>query len=368
MGDNKEGGDPNRIMVFLRIRTAKKDEIKESEGQSYLMQVQEDQKTVVLVSEGNKQFNFDHVYDGPSAHNHEIYLKVGRPVIENIFQGFWGTLLVYGQTGTGKSYTMCNFDKGNEGIIPGAMQDIFAKAAEDTERVYTVKFSFIQIYLDKLQDLFNPTRKEELKINRDNKGVGFPGVVERTCTSYDEFLEQYNDGNQYRVVTATKMNPESSRGHAALFIQVRSVPKDDPGGEERNGKLFMIDLAGYERFSKTGVQEGKMKEEAKAINGSLLALGNVVQSLAEKSDHVPWRNAKLTRMLEDAIGGKAKCSIILTAGPSSEHVDETIRTLDFGATARVAEVVRNRYRVAAGRRNEAVPAQSGLSAEEIDEL
>uniref|UniRef100_A0A7S1PN90 Kinesin motor domain-containing protein n=1 Tax=Neobodo designis TaxID=312471 RepID=A0A7S1PN90_NEODS len=367
MGDNKEGGDPNRIMVFLRIRTAKKDEIKESEGQSYLMQVQEDQKTVVLVSEGNKQFNFDHVYDGPSAHNHEIYLKVGRPVIENIFQGFWGTLLVYGQTGTGKSYTMCNFDKGNEGIIPGAMQDIFAKAAEDTERVYTVKFSFIQIYLDKLQDLFNPTRKEELKINRDNKGVGFPGVVERTCTSYDEFLEQYNDGNQYRVVCATDTSLESPRGHAALFIRVHSSLKDSTaGGKERDGQLVFVNLAAYDLVGRTA---GELRnEETRTINSSLLALGNVVQSLAEKSDHVPWRNAKLTRMLEDAIGGKAKCSIILTAGPSSEHVDETIRTLDFGATARVAEVVRNRYRVAAGRRNEAVPAQSGLSAEEIDEL
>jgi GTPase SAR1 family protein len=329
--DEKKGDGPNRIMVYLRIRSAKKDEINPAEGNNYLMDLQPDQKTVLL--EGGKTYNFDHVYNGGDAHNHDIYKKVGRPVIENIFKGFWGTLMVYGQTGTGKSYTMCNFDKGNEGIIPGAMKDIFERIDNEPDRVYTVSFSFIQIYLDKLQDLFNATAKEELKINRDNKGVTFPGITERHCRSYEEFLEQYHDGNQYRVITATKMNPESSRGHAALFIQVRSVPRDDPSGEVRSGKLFMIDLAGYERFSKTGVQEGLMKEEAKTINASLLSLGNVVASLAEKSEHIPWRNAKLTRMLEDAIGGKAKCSIILTAGPSTEHMHETVGTLYFGSRA-----------------------------------
>lgn len=328
--EKKTDDGPNRIMVYLRIRPAKKGEINPAEGSTYLMDVQPDQKTCAL--EGGKQYTFDWIFNGDNVKQEDIYSKVMINVIDNVFKGFWGTCMVYGQTGTGKSFTMCNFSPTNQGIIPRTMQYIFELIQRDQDRQYTVLFSFIQIYLDKLQDLFNP-EAPELKINRDKDGVSFPGVKEHVVNSQEHFEELYEDGHQHRVIRETKMNPESSRGHAALFIQIKSVPKDDPSGEVRNGKLFLIDLAGYERFSKTGVQEGLMKEEAKTINASLLSLGNVVQALSEKSEHVPWRNAKLTRMLEDAIGGKAKCSIILTAGPSSEHMHETLGTLYFGSRA-----------------------------------
>jgi GTPase SAR1 family protein len=330
MSDKKEE-EVNRIRVYLRIRPAKKNEINEAEGQSYLMNLQPDNKTVLL--EGGKNYNFDYVFDGPNVKQEDMFQMIAVPVVNNVFKGFWGSMMVYGQTGTGKSFTMCNFDKGAEGIIPRVMLYMFEQIAADPDRLYTISFSFIQIYLDKLQDLFNPTATTELKLTRDKDGVAFPGILERTCENYEHFKELYDSGNQHRVITATKMNPESSRGHAALFMQVKSVPRDDPSGENRNGKLYMIDLAGYERFSKTGCTEGIMKEEAKTINGSLLSLGNCVQSLSEKSEHIPWRNAKLTRMLEDAIGGKAKCSIILTAGPSNEHMHETVGTLYFGSRA-----------------------------------
>ncbi|ORC91000.1 kinesin [Trypanosoma theileri] len=329
MGDegNKDEG-PNRIMVFLRVRPAKKGEIDPENGTHFLLDIQPDNKTCLL--EG-KTYSYDYIFNG-EVDQGDIYYRVAQPVVTNVFKGYWGTVMVYGQTGTGKSFTMCNFSPSNAGIIPRTMKYIFETIQNDSERIYTVMFSFIQIYVDKLQDLFNP-EAPELKINRDKNGVSFPGVVEHTVKDEEDFRRLYDDGNQYRVITATKMNPESSRGHAALFIQVKSVPKDDPGGEVRSGKLFLIDLAGYERFSKTGVQEGQMALEAKTINASLLSLGNVVQALSDRSEHVPWRNAKLTRMLEDAIGGRAKCSIILTAGPSSEHLHETLGTLYFGSRA-----------------------------------
>ncbi|KEG13042.1 kinesin [Trypanosoma grayi] len=329
MGDEENKGDgPNRIMVFLRIRPARKDEIDPASGTHYLLDIQPDNKTCILEA---KTYSYDYVFNG-DVDQGDIYVRVAEPVINNVFKGYWGTVMVYGQTGTGKSFTMCNFSPAHLGIIPRSMKAIFDTVQNDPERIYTIVFSFIQIYVDKLQDLFNP-EAPELKINRDKNGVSFPGIVEHAVKDEEDFRRLYEDGNQYRVVTATKMNPESSRGHAALFIQVRSVPKDDPGGEVRNGKLFLIDLAGYERFSKTGVQEGQMALEAKTINASLLSLGNVVQALSDRSEHVPWRNAKLTRMLEDAIGGRAKCSIILTAGPSSEHLYETLGTLYFGSRA-----------------------------------
>ena len=324
--------EPNRIMVYLRIRPSKRNEINEAEGYKYFFDIGPNHKTTTLVDIG-KTYEFDWVFEGDSVQQEELYTRVAVPVIDNVFKGFWGTMMVYGQTGSGKSFTMCNFEVGQQGIIPRTMKGIFDRVAEDSSRVYTICFSFIQIYLDKLQDLFNPEETKELQITRDATGVQFPGIKEHVVTSEDHFRQLYENGNQYRVVCATKMNPVSSRGHAALFIQIKSVPRDDPGGEVRNGKLFMIDLAGYERFSKTGVQEGKMKEEAKTINASLLSLGNVVSALSERSEHVPWRNAKLTRMLEDAIGGRAKCSIILTAGPSSEHQYETLGTMYFGSRA-----------------------------------
>ena len=322
--------EPNRIMVYLRIRPAKKGEIDPAAGTTKLLDIQPDNKSCTLES---KTYSYDWIFDGDNVEQELIFSKVAEPVIGYVFKGFWGTVMVYGQTGTGKSFTMCNFHPTNEGIIPRTMRAVFTRIDSEPDRVYTVCFSFIQIYLDKLQDLFNPEDRNELKINRDEKGVSFPGITEHIVKDADDFKRLYEEGNHYRVVTATKMNPESSRGHAALFIQIKSVPKDDPGGEVRNGKLFLIDLAGYERFSKTGVQEGLMAQEAKTINGSLLALGNCVSALSDKSEHVPWRNAKLTRMLEDAIGGRAKCSIILTAGPSSEHMHETLGTLYFGSRA-----------------------------------
>ncbi|ESL07438.1 kinesin [Trypanosoma rangeli SC58] len=325
--ENKDDG-PNRIMVFLRIRPPKKGEIDPAAGTHFLLDIQLDNKTCLLES---KSYTYDYVFNG-EVDQGDIYTRVAEPVIGNVFKGYWGTIMVYGQTGTGKSFTMCNFSPRNMGIIPRAMKAIFDTVENCPDRSFTIMFSFIQIYLDKLQDLFNP-EAPELKIARDKHGVSFPGIVEHTVKDEEDFRSLYDDGNQYRVITATKMNPESSRGHAALFIQVKSVPKDDPGGEVRSGKLFLIDLAGYERFSKTGVQEGQMALEAKTINASLLSLGNVVQALSDRSEHIPWRNAKLTRMLEDAIGGRAKCSIILTAGPSSEHVHETLGTLYFGSRA-----------------------------------
>ncbi|EAN82243.1 kinesin, putative, partial [Trypanosoma cruzi] len=329
MGEEEnKNEEPNRIMVFLRIRPPKKGEIDPANGTHFLLDIQSDNKTCLLES---KTYTYDYIFNG-DVDQGDIYTRVAEPVIGNVFKGYWGTVMVYGQTGTGKSFTMCNFSPNNMGIIPRAMKAIFDSVESDSERSFTIVFSFIQIYVDKLQDLFNP-EAPELKINRDKNGVSFPGIVEHAVKNEEDFRRLYDDGNQYRVITATKMNPESSRGHAALFIQVKSVPKDDPGGEVRSGKLFLIDLAGYERFSKTGVQEGQMALEAKTINASLLSLGNVVQALSDRSEHIPWRNAKLTRMLEDAIGGRAKCSIILTAGPSSEHMHETLGTLYFGSRA-----------------------------------
>ena len=211
------------------------------------------------------------------------------------------------------------------------MMHIFQKMETDADREYSVLFSYLQIYLDKVQDLMNPGQGNLDIVKSEAGEVSIPGLVQKECSSRERFIELYEEGDHHRIVAATKMNPVSSRSHSCLMIQIKSQPKGDDGtGEIRTAKMWMIDLAGYERFSKTGVLEGIRKEEAKGINASLLSLGNVIAALSEKQSHIPWRNAKLTRLLQDAIGGKAKASVCITLGPSGASFHETVGTLYFG--------------------------------------
>merc|ERR1719261_1631324 len=140
---------------------------------------------------------------------------------------------------------------------------------------------------------------DNLDIVKDDDGsVSIPGLVSFECNTKERFIELYEEGDQHRVVAATKMNPVSSRGHSCMMIRIKSKPVSQDGPQDiRSAKLWMIDLAGYERFSKTGCLEGIRKEEAKCINASLLSLGNVISSLSDRSPHIPWRNSKLTRLL-----------------------------------------------------------------------
>ncbi|ESL05417.1 kinesin, partial [Trypanosoma rangeli SC58] len=166
------------------------------------------------------------------------------------------------------------------------------------------------------------------------------GCTSRLLSTPQEFMQFYRAGNERRVVTATAMNPESSRGHTALMINIASEDPNDPAGRKMRGKITFIDLAGYERFSKTGITSDNpiMKDEAKCINASLLALGHVVTALSSGYQHIPWRDSKLTRILQDSIGGRSRTSIILTVGPSSDHLYETTNTLQFGLRAMSVKV------------------------------
>ncbi|CUG91128.1 kinesin, putative, partial [Bodo saltans] len=324
----------NRCLVFARIRPANARDYED--GATKLVSV--DKKRIIVKDE--RHYDFDGSFD-QNCNQVDIFNTVATPCIQHAFKGFCSALMCYGQTGTGKSFTMCCTKPGIEGIIPRSARYIFERAAQDSARKYTIQGQFIQIYRDQLGDLMSDTGRDKVDIRFETvEGVSLPGCSTHSLRSETEFMNFYNDGNQRRVVMATAMNPESSRGHSAMVIWISSEPTDDPCGSKFRGKITFIDLAGYERFSKTGISNSNavMKDEAKTINASLLSLGHVVTSLSNGDKHIPWRNSKLTRLLQDSIGGRSRTSIILTIGPSSDHLHETTNSLQFGLRAMAVKV------------------------------
>ncbi|GET90918.1 kinesin, putative [Leishmania tarentolae] len=337
-GENNDGEALSRCLVYCRLRPTIKKDYREG---GHALVTLEDKRVVV---KDEHHYDFDGSF-GPLADQGEVFESVAIPCIDHAFNGFCSALMCYGQTGTGKSYTMCNTDPQHLGIIPRAAKYIFekiqAKEASDPARSYAVTGQFVQIYRDSLGDLMTHEGRDRVEIHYDEEnGVSLTGCTSHTLSNSKDFLRFYNEGNARRVIGSTAMNAESSRGHTAMIIYVTSEDTEDISKGRLRGKITFIDLAGYERFSKTGITNADpiRKDEAKTINASLLALGHVVSSLSAGTKHIPWRNAKLTRILQDSIGGRSRTSIILTVGPSSEHLYETTNTLQFGLRAMAVKV------------------------------
>eukprot|EP01060_Flectonema_neradi_P035298 TRINITY_DN645_c0_g1_i8.p1 TRINITY_DN645_c0_g1~~TRINITY_DN645_c0_g1_i8.p1 ORF type:complete len:2001 (+),score=574.52 TRINITY_DN645_c0_g1_i8:233-6004(+) len=287
-----------------------------------------------------KQYNFDGTFN-PDCTQEEVFQVIAKPSIEHVLKGYTAAIMAYGQTGTGKSFTMSNMKPGQEGVIPRSAGYLFDLIEKDTSSKYTLSAHFVQIYRDTLSDLMveeGTSSKTDIHYTPQT-GVEITNAVKTPINSKQDFLDMYQTGDVRRVVRATKMNPESSRGHTALVLYVSVEPTDpDNMNCATKGKITFIDLAGYERFEKTGLKDPIHKDEAKKINASLLSLGTVVTALSENMSHVPWRNSKLTRLLQDSIGGKSRSTIMITVGPSSSHNHETTNSLDFGNRAMAVKV------------------------------
>ncbi|KAF1376856.1 hypothetical protein PFLUV_G00215780 [Perca fluviatilis] len=299
-------------------------------------------------SEPQKTFTFDAVYDANSKQR-DLYDESVRPLIDSVLAGFNGTIFAYGQTGTGKTYTMQGawLDPEKRGVIPNAFDHIFTHISRSqSDKQYLVRASYLEIYLEEVRDLLDPNhgnaRALELRENPES-GVYVRDLTSCVCKSIKEIEEVMNVGNQARAVGATDMNEHSSRSHALFLITVEcSQPGPDGRKHIRVGRLNLVDLAGSERQAKTGVQGERLKEAAK-INLSLSALGNVISALADgRSSHVPYRDSKLTRLLQDSLGGNAKTVMVATLGPAPQHYDETLTTLRY---ANRAKNIQNQPRV-----------------------
>eukprot|EP01059_Diplonema_ambulator_P021811 TRINITY_DN3628_c0_g1_i10.p1 TRINITY_DN3628_c0_g1~~TRINITY_DN3628_c0_g1_i10.p1 ORF type:complete len:1584 (+),score=660.52 TRINITY_DN3628_c0_g1_i10:25-4752(+) len=331
------GGDSEslqRCLVYCRLRPTK---AVDGIGQDGVYKLVELSKKQIKV-DGEKIYNFDGSFN-PDCTQEDIFQEVAKPSIEHVLKGFTAAIMAYGQTGTGKSFTMSHTTPGEEGIIPRSAGYLFEMIEQNTTKNYELTAHFVQIYRDNLSDLMSE-KGDKVDVRFDvKKGVEILNCTKVSVATKQDFLDMYAEGDARRVVRPTNMNPESSRGHTALVLYVKCSPNDPNDiSKPTEGKITFIDLAGYERFDKTGVKDPIHKDEAKKINASLLSLGHVVTALSNGEKHIPWRNAKLTRLLQDSIGGKSRSTIIITIGPSSSSLHETTNSLDFGNRAMAVKV------------------------------
>ncbi|XP_043939621.1 kinesin-like protein KIF27 [Protopterus annectens] len=299
-------------------------------------------------------FTFDFVFGQKSAQD-DIYLACIEPLVVSFLEGYNVTVFAYGQTGSGKTYTIggghiASISEEEKGIIPRAIQELFLHISENHNVDFTVKISYIEVYKDELRDLLElETSSKDLHIREDEKGnTVIVGSKECQVETADEVMSLLEAGNAARHTGATQMNEHSSRSHAVFTISViQQRPKQT--GEAEVGikvsnravqqicsKFHFVDLAGSERVTKTG-NTGERFKESIQINSGLLALGNVISALGDqkkKNGHIPYRDAKITRILKDSLGGNAKTVMITCVSPSSSDFDESLNSLKYANRAR----------------------------------
>ncbi|KAF3696001.1 Kinesin-like protein KIFC3 [Channa argus] len=339
-----------KIRVFCRIRPVSR--TMAAQGGTIVVEKIDDYSVTVETSRGPREFLFDKVFSG-DASQEDLFHDTNR-LIQLAIDGYNVCIFAYGQTGSGKTFTMVgDKEQKNPGIIPRSFDAMF-----DIIRDNSTKFDFkvsaymLELYNDRLQDLFvsqageahaqpqshGQARRVEIKRNR--KGVVFAqGAETKEVSSAQELYALFQQACANQHISATKMNVESSRSHLIVGIMVES--RNLTNGSLSTGKLSLVDLAGSERAAKTGAKDHQLKE-ANSINKSLSALGDVISALSAELPHVPYRNSKLTQVMQDSLGGNAKTLMIVNVSPSECNLDETLTSLIYAT--RVKAITNNAQR------------------------
>ncbi|KAL0460266.1 UNVERIFIED_CONTAM: Kinesin-like protein KIN-5D [Sesamum latifolium] len=340
------------VQVIVRCRPLSVDETRLHTP--VVISCHENRREVCAVQNiANKQidrtFHFDKVF-GPSSQQKDLYDQAVWPIVFEVLEGYNCTIFAYGQTGTGKTYTMEGGARkkngeipSDAGVIPRAVKQIFdILEAQDAE--YSMKVTFLELYNEEITDLLAPEEypkfiedksKKPIALMEDGKGgVIVRGLEEEIVTTANEIYKILEKGSAKRRTAETLLNKQSSRSHSVFSITIH-MKEGTPEGEEmiKCGKLNLVDLAGSENISRSGAREGRARE-AGEINKSLLTLGRVINALVDHSGHVPYRDSKLTRLLRDSLGGKTKTCIIATISPSIHCLEETLNTLDYAHRAK----------------------------------
>lgn len=222
-----------------------------------------------------------------------------------------------------------------QGIIPRAFEQIWFNINRSENMNFLVAVSYLEIYMEELRDLLKPNSKKVLELREHEQlGVYVPNLHSVLCKNVDDMINVMAQGNKNRTVGRTNMNEHSSRSHAIFIIKIEMC--DLNTNKVKVGKLNLIDLAGSERQSKTGATAERLKEASK-INRALSSLGNVISALAENSPHIPYRDSKLTRLLQNSLGGNSKTIMIANIGPSSYNYNETLTTLRYAHRAKTIQ-------------------------------
>ncbi|CAN1274610.1 Kinesin-like protein KIN-7N [Linum perenne] len=286
-------------------------------------------------------YAFDHVFDHGSS-NSRVYELLTKDIIHAAVEGFNGTVFAYGQTSSGKTFTMNGSEK-DPGVIHRAVRDIFDKTQAISDREFLIRVSYMEIYNEEINDLF-AVENQKLPIHESlERGIFVAGLREEIVNSAEQVLKLMESGEVNRHFGETNMNARSSRSHTIFRMVIESKGKVSNSSSDysssdavRVSVLNLVDLAGSERIAKTGAGGVRLKE-GKYINKSLMALGNVINKLSDggkQRAHIPYRDSKLTRILQPALGGNAKTSIICTLAPEEIHIEETKGTLLFASRAK----------------------------------
>ena len=316
----------------------------------------------------SKDYTFDYAYGADSTQD-QVYKDIGEPVVTQAMDGFNCTVFAYGQTGSGKSYSMMGYGE-DHGIIPKLNDDLWGRITttlrkRETESIkankehgaesqkvkelgkvdFLITVSFLEIYNEEIKDLLNPSSKQMKIRENKEKGIYVEDLCEVVVKDPEAVLQLIEQGNAVRRVAATKMNDTSSRSHSVFTIKIeqRTVSELEGGVTKTQmvkAKLNLVDLAGSERAEKTGATGSTLKEGAN-INMSLMALGNVINALSEmgaskgkKKIHIPYRDSKLTRLLQESLGGNAATVMIAAISPADYNYDETMGTLKYANRAK----------------------------------
>ncbi|XP_007647905.1 chromosome-associated kinesin KIF4A [Cricetulus griseus] len=326
------------VRVALRCRPLVSKEI--SEGCQTCLSFVPGEPQVVVGTD--KSFTYDFVFD-PSTEQEEVFNTAVAPLIKGIFKGYNATVLAYGQTGSGKTYSMGGAYTAEQehessiGVIPRVIQLLFKEINEKSDFEFTLKVSYLEIYNEEILDLLCPSRDKASQINirEDPKeGIKIVGLTEKTVLVASDTVSCLEQGNNARTVASTAMNSQSSRSHAIFTISIEQRKKNDKNSSFRS-KLHLVDLAGSERQKKTKAEGDRLKEGIN-INRGLLCLGNVISALGDdkKGNFVPYRDSKLTRLLQDSLGGNSHTLMIACVSPADSNLEETLNTLRYADRAR----------------------------------
>ncbi|KAI0431700.1 kinesin heavy chain [Xylaria sp. FL1042] len=350
------------IKVVVRCRPFNSREI--DRGSKCIVEMKDNQTVLTPPSDGAhsgkgpkdlapKSFAFDRSYwsfnksDPNYAGQENLHNDLGKPLLDNAFQGYNNCIFAYGQTGSGKSYSMMGYGK-EHGIIPKICQDMFERIAglqQDKNTRCTVEVSYLEIYNERVRDLLNPSTKGNLKV-REHPSTGpyVEDLAKLVVGSFQEIENLMDEGNKARTVAATNMNETSSRSHAVftLILTQKSFDTDTKMEMEKQAKISLVDLAGSERATSTGATGARLKEGAE-INRSLSTLGRVIAALADLSTGkkkkgaggtVPYRDSVLTWLLKDSLGGNSMTAMIAAISPADINYDETLSTLRYADSAK----------------------------------
>ncbi|XP_047946706.1 kinesin-like protein KIN-7O isoform X1 [Salvia hispanica] len=296
--------------------------------------------SIYIPNQPTTKFDFDQIF-GEDCRTQDVYNARTRDIVEAAVRGFNGTVFAYGQTSSGKTHTMRG-SKSEPGVIPLAIHDLFCIIQQEMDREFLLRMSYLEIYNEEINDLLAPEHRR-LQIHESiERGIFVAGLREEIVASAEQILELMEFGESHRHVGETNMNTYSSRSHTIFRMIIESRQTTDDSGAElpcdavRVSVLNLVDLAGSERAAKTGA-EGVRLKEGSHINKSLMILGTVIKKLSEGTEsqggHVPYRDSKLTRILQPALGGNSNTGIICNITLAQIHADETKSSLQFASRA-----------------------------------